>query len=330
MAGLAVAIVATIAVLPSGGALAAEPLFDPDSGPLTGLFGWPTANEGSRIASAGTNEWRLHASLASHSVREVGNGESLLLDGETTRLWLDWRRGLSERLEVGMMMPWVRHAPGSLDAVISDWHDWFGLPQGNRSAWPEDRLLFEYLRDGTEIARLARGSDGPGDLRIHAGWILNERPDSRLALRLGVKLPTGDSDRLLGSGSTDFSIGLAGDSGRLLRVEALSGFYRLSALYLGKADLLPEQGRRFAGQLAAGLEYRFTPGFSLISQATARSAPFDTPLDPLGEWALSLSAGARFRLPGAWQLQLGFNEDVKVESVPDVTFLLTLQASPSL
>ena len=90
--------------------------------------------------------------------------------------------------------------------------------------------------------------------------------------------------------------------------------------------MLPAHARKFAGQLASGLEYRFTAGFALAAQTTVRSAPFDTAIDPLGDWALSLTAGARFRLPGDWQLQLGFNEDVKVESVPDITFLATLSA----
>lgn len=320
---------AAIAALGLGvaGALPAEPLFDPDSGPLTGLFGWPTASEGSLITPAGRNDWRLHASLASHSVSENGSDESLLLDGETTRIWLDWRRGLSPRLEVGAMIPWVRHAPGNLDSLISDWHDLFGLPDGNRRATPDDRLLFQYVRNGSDVARLDRSGDGVGDLRIYAGWALRETGDGRLALRLSLKLPTGDSDQLLGSGSTDASVGLAGDVARLWNVEALSGFYRLSAIYMGSPDILPSQARHFAGQFAAGLEYRFTPGFAVGAQTTLRSAPFESAAEPLGEWAMSLSAGASFRLPGDWQLQLGFNEDVKVESVPDITFLLTLARS---
>lgn len=316
----------TALALSAAAVVPAEPLFDPDGGPLTGLFGWPTSSEGSRLTPAGRNDWRLHATLASHSVNESDHDESLLFDGETTRLWLDWRRGLTGRLEVGIQIPWVRHAPGSLDGIISDWHDLFGLPQGNRGGRPEDRLLFRYLHEGDEIVRLDRSADGIGDLRLHAGWRLHEHADTRLALRLGLKLPTGDSAALLGSGSTDFSIGLAGDTRAPWNLEALSGFYRLTALYIGASEVLPTRARHFAGQLAAGLEYRFTPAFALAAQATVRSAPFDIAVEPLGEWAMSLTAGAGFRLPGEWQLQLGFSEDVKVESVPDITFLATLSA----
>ena len=312
--------------LGAAGVLPAEPLFDPDSGPLTGLFGWPTSSEGSRLAQEGRNDWRLHASLASHSTSERANDESLVLDGETTQLWLDWRRGLSGRLEVGARIAWLRHAPGTLDSLIGDWHEFFGLPHGNRSAWPEDRLLFEYLQEASGITRLEHRSEGVGDLRIYAGWALRESPDRRLALRLSLKLPTGDSDELLGSGSTDLSIGLAGDVSNLWTVEALSGFYRVSALYLGTPEILRAHAQHFAGQLAAGLEYRFAPGFAINAQTTVRSAPFDSAIDPLGEWAMSLTAGAAFRLPGNWRLQLGFNEDVTVESFPDITFLATLSA----
>lgn len=305
-------------------ALPAEPLFDPDNGPLTGIFGWPTASEGSRLTPDGKNDWRLHGSVASHSVSEDGRDESLILDGETTHLWLDWRRGFSERLEVGVIVPWVRHAPGHLDSLIRDWHDFFGLPQGNRNDWPQDRLLFQYLRQGGEVERLDRTAHGIGDLRIHAGWMLRQRPGSGLALRLGFKLPMGDSEALLGSGAADVSIGLAGDFDPLWNHESLSGFYRITALWLGTPDVIPANARHFAGHLAAGVEYRFTPGFALAAQTTLRSAPFDSAIDPLGEWAMSLAFGTRIRLPGDWQLQLGFNEDVKVESYPDITFLATL------
>lgn len=315
-----------VLVLGTHAVAGAEPLFDADSGPLSGLFGWPVSSEGSRLAADGRSDWQVHATFASHSVVETAGEQSVVLDGETTRLWLDWRHGVSDRLEVGVLVPWVWHESGSLDSLIGGWHDFFGLPQGNRPGQPEDRLLFRVVRDGSELARLDRNSNGIGDLRIHAGWALREDRGSGLALRVGLKLPTGDSDRLLGSGATDFSIGLAGDVDAPWDVQELSGFWRISALWLGTPDVLPDDARNVAGQLSAGLEYRFTERFALGVQSTVRSAPFDLALDPLGDWAMSLSAGAHFRLPGDWRLSLGFNEDVKVESVPDITFLLTVSA----
>ena len=306
------------------GAAGAEPLFDPDSGPLTGLFGWPTASDTGGLAGDGRTLWRLHATLASHSIVETTGDRSLVLDGETTRAWLEWRRGISGTLEIGVTVPWVWHQSGSLDSVISRWHDLFGLPHGNRESRPEDELLFLYEHAGIELTRLDRNSNGPGDLRIHAGLALRDAPRSRLALRATLKLPTGDVDELFGSGGTDFGIGLSGDLDAPWGIDALSAFYYLSALRLGTPDVLTDHARDLAGQLSVGFEYRFTRGFAVGAQSTVRSAPFDVALDPLGEWAMSLSAGARFPLPGDWQLSLGFSEDVKVESAPDITFMATL------
>ena len=327
MSRLPVFLLPLAVLLPGSNPVAqAEPFFDPDGGPLTGLFGWPVSTEGGRLVPDGRTDRQVHVTLASHSVMETTGDQSLVLDGETTRLWLDWRHGVSDRLEVGVLLPWVWHESGSLDSLIGNWHDLFGLPQGNRPGQPEDRLLFRYRRGGSDLARLDRNTNGPGDLRIHAGWALRADGGSRLAVRVGLKLATGDSDELLGSGGTDFSIGLAGDVDAPWNVASLSGFWRISAIRLGETDLLPAYSRSLAGQLSAGFEYRFTQGFALGMQSTLRSAPFDVAVDPLGEWAMSLSAGARFRLPGDWRLSLGFNEDVKVESVPDITFLLTLSA----
>lgn len=315
------------ALLAHAAAPRAEPLFAPDSGPLTGLFGWQTTLEGGDIAPAGISAWRAHLTVASHSVIETNGDESLVLDGETRRIWLDWRRGLSDRLEVGLIVPWTWHESGSLDSLIDGWHDFFGLPEGNRTARPRDRLLFEYAAAGSGYARLDRNVSGPGDLRLHAGWLLRDDPAGHTALRIGLKLPTGDSDEFLGSGSTDVSVGVAGDRSGLWNHAGLSGFYHAALIYLGTPDFLAARGRHLAGQLGAGLAYDLTPAIALAAQTTVRSAPYDVAVEPLGDWAMSLSVGAGFRLPGPWRLTIGFSEDVKVESVPDVTFFLSLSGA---
>lgn len=304
----------------------ADPLFDADNGPLTGLFGWPTSTEGAHLLPASERAWRIHASVSSHSVFETGDDEFVVFDGETSRLWLDYRVGLSDRLEAGILVPWVWHESGSLDSLIDDWHRFFGLPRGNRDMSPEDRLLFEYSAKG-ESLNFEHNRNGPGDARLIAGWQLREDPDRRVALRASLKLPTGDHHDLLGSGAIDVSLGLAVDHSSLWNIDALSGFYRGNALYLGTPAVLGGRSRRLAGQLAAGLDYQWTDTVAITAQTTIRSAVIDADVSAVGSWSMSLTAGVRFRLPGDWRLTLGFAEDVKVESAPDVTFLTSVSGS---
>ena len=186
-------------------------LHDHDNGPLTGYFGIPDSTEGSILLGPGAKQWGAMVMTASHSIDDERNGEFIILDGETTRLEMTYRRGFGRGLELGVELPYVLHETGGLDPLVAKWHDWFGFPGGFRGTRPEDQLEFLYTDEtGTRID-LRQNSRGLGDARLFAGWQLRSRESHAIAVRLGVKLPTGDSEELLGSGGTDVSLGLAGD-----------------------------------------------------------------------------------------------------------------------
>jgi hypothetical protein len=318
------AITAIMVLLLSVAGAAAQPLHDPDNGPYTGLFGWPGSTEGGVTTPAGKNAWGLSLAISSHSVEETRANESILLDGETRRLGLSFRRGLSRRLELGIEMPWVWHESGNLDSLIREWHEFFGLPQGNRAGAPEDRLLFEFVTVGLQPVELSRNANGMGDLRIHAGWQLRQSPTSSTALRASIKLPTGDSAKLSGSGGTDLALGLAGDVTALWNVEALEGFYRFHAIRLGQPDLLASSTHRLVGQLTGGVAYRLSEKADLTVQSTLRSAAYDVNVEALGGWSMSMTFGATLALADRWRLAIAVSEDIRVETAPDVTFLLNI------
>jgi len=151
---------------------------------------------------------------ASHSIDDPRSNETLYLDGESSRFELRLRVGIGAKMEVGIELPYVRHQAGRLDAVIDSWHDIFGLSQGYRPGREQDVLDFRYS-DATETTiNVDSSTEGIGDARLFGGWQLFSTDKLKLALRFGAKLPTGDSSNLHGSGSTDLSLGLAGDVSR--------------------------------------------------------------------------------------------------------------------
>jgi hypothetical protein len=306
-------------------AASADALIDRDNGPLSGLFGFPDSREGSRLADKDDSYWELSASVSSHSTSDSGGGESLLFDGETTRIGLTWRRGVTERLDLGVELPWVLHQSGNLDSFIDRWHDIFGLPDGIRDERPHDRLLFRY-DDGNRLLTMQRNVEGLGDVRLLGGWRLDEGANGSSALRFSVKLPTGDSDSLLGSGSTDISLGLAGDRSTLLGAERLTGFYRLNATWLGEHEIGIRRNNPLVGHVSGGISYRLTSRSSLGLQALLRSPVYDSDVSPLGNFAASVTMGMRFRLPHGYSLAFSVGEDIHPHSMPDVTFGMQLQA----
>ncbi len=307
----------------------ADALHDHDNGPFSGIFGLPDSTEGGALVPAGSQSWGFVMLMSSHSVVEAGQGESLVLDGETTRIELAWRRGLSSRVEIGFELPYVWHDPGGLDSIVDAWHAVFGLPEGPRASRPKDMLEFRY-RDPQGIRfDLADGASGVGDARLFAGWQIGGSRRFQTALRFGVKLPTGNSSELLGSGGTDLSLGIAGDGRPLWGSDKLSGFYRLSAVHLGEPDLLAERYNAFIGHAAFGLGYAVIPGFELRLQGAFRSPLYDSAIDNLGKPSAALLLGGNFALTDRLLLSLAVGEDLVVKTAPDVSFQLAIRYRPN-
>lgn len=292
-------------------------------GPFTDVFGLPDGAAGGRVLPQGVHGVVVSSVTASHNVDQLRGGEGLRLDGESTRLALEYRYGVRERLELSVELPYVWHESGSLDSFIDDWHDFFGLPDGPRAVRDADQLDFWYSEGGP--FSLGDNARGVGDVRLGAGWRLFESDGHATALRLGLEVPTGDSASLTGSGGTDVSIGIAGDAARLGNGGKWSGYYRADVAWLGEPDLLPARVNDVVGQLAGGIGYRVYPGVDLRAQARARSAVYDSAIESLGELSATLTVGASFRLSDRYRLALAVGEDVKPDTAPDVSFQVALR-----
>ncbi len=301
-----------------GAPAAADVLADHDNGPFTGIFGLPNSTEGSNLLTVGQYEFSVSSVVASHNIDEMVGIEGLALDGETSRLGVTYRYGVNEKLEIAVEVPYVWHQSGGLDSIIDSWHSFFGLPDGPRAVRARDQLQFLYVNDGNAIVNLTENSAGVGDVSILAGWSLS----ANSALRFRVKLPTGNGDRLLGSGGTDISVGLAGDKDSLWGNSRVNGFYRASVVFVGEPDLLRDRYKDFVGQLSAGVGFSITPSIELRAQAKIRSALYDSRIENLGDVAASLTFGGDFKLSDRISLSLAVGEDIKPDSAPDVSFLL--------
>ena len=309
-------------VLASPGAWA-DALAERD-GPLTGLYGFPDAREGARLLAPGQQALSFSALVSNHAVRDDAEGEALLLDGETARLTLGWRRALLPRFELGVELPWVMHSSGGLDGAIARWHDLFGLPQGIRDDVPADRLLFRYVgQDGAALV-LDENVAALGDVRLTGAWQLAAGPGSAHALRVGLKLPTGDREKLTGSGAADLSLGLAGAYLGPWGRSAARAYWQASATLLGRPDALPLKRKPVVGQLLGGIGWQLSPRIVLAAQSRFRSRVYDSAASPLGDFAMSLTLGANIRIGRSLRLALGVTEDLRVDSLPDVTFGLAL------
>lgn len=193
---------------------------------------------------------------------------------------------------------------------------------------PKDGLRLSYEDALGSRLLLDRNTKGLGDVRLLAGWRINDSAKATTALRFGASIPTGDAAKLLGSGGTTISVGFARDVGKVMGAERLNGFYRLHVMHVGQPDILENRYRPYVGQLSAGLGYDLTHHVELRAQSTLRTAVYDSDIEILGESAITLTVGGNIRLTDRYHLGIAVAEDVKVESGPDVSLQLAIHYRP--
>lgn len=270
--------------------------------------------------------WAASATISNHFTLENAGEESLFLDGQTDALTLSFRYGLPQQWDVEVTVPWRHHSGGFTDNLISSWHGFFGLPDGNRDSYPTDALHYQ-LSQPAHDRHLLRSASGLGDIQVAVSRPLLAIDGGQLGISAGVKTASGQSSDWLGSGATDV-YALLRFSGQQLGGWPLWWHGQVGGTRAGDSDLLGPQQRRslwFAGMAA---EWRFTPRWSALMQYDAHSALLDGALEALSEPAGMLSMAVRWRPTSRWMIDAGFSEDVVVGSAPDITFLLNARYVP--
>jgi hypothetical protein len=196
-----------------------------------------------------------------------------------------------------------------------------GLPSGDRPALPQNAFRIDYQRTGENLAHFSDGGAGIGDISIAGGYQLRATQSNAVSLWLNIKAPTGDSDKLTGSGATDAALNLAYEQKLSSRWTA---FAQLNFAYLGNGDLLPEQQRSSMWSGTLTFDYHYSPALALTLQFDGHTAAYsDSNLPLLGSaWIMTL--GGEYRWRSRWYLQVGVSEDIKVEASPDVNFVLSV------
>lgn len=303
------------------GLAVAEPFSVKDQNPFLAGFGLPSAMP-ARVATE-KQGWSggLDLFWGSTALIQQQGTESLIVDAETREARLTLQTPLSDGFAFQLQLPYRYTGAGSLDSFIDSWHDTFGLPDGARSELPSDAINITYSRDQSRQLSMTSSASGIADIQASLGYDVVASKTSALSAWLSLKLPTGDSDKLTGSGATDVSLLLAGER----RLDAdWSVFGQAAVTWLGDGDLLPTRQRSVVWSGMAGLGGRVWRGLSLKAQIDVHSAAFDSDIDFLNE-ALILTVGGDYRFASGWLLNIGVSEDIAVEHSPDVVFLFGMK-----
>ncbi|MCW8925499.1 MAG: DUF3187 family protein [Xanthomonadales bacterium] len=303
-----------------------DPFVTTNQNPFVQIYGLPAA-QSAELTSVGELSTGLQLDVSSNFA--VGNqvDEAVSIDGETHRANLQVRYGLTDDIEMGIDVPYLGHKRGSLDGLIERWHDFWGLPTGNRPNYPRDQLDYSYRKNGQMLAAVTESQSGIGDVRLRLGYQLAANEKRQWVLRTLVKLPTGDAEQLLGSGSTDIAASINFTDQSLMQKYNLTWHGSAGLLWMGSGEVLDQQRKDWVAYGSLTLGWLATQNFSLKLQLDAHTAFYDSALTELGNESAQLVFGGAVRLGKHWMLDLAVSEDIVVDTASDVVFHIGIKGA---
>ncbi len=297
--------------------------------PFLQIYGVPVF-QSATLAEQGQLKYDFNFELTNHADQGGNANEFFEIDGETYALNLSLRHRLWPRLEIGADIPVVSHQKGFLDNVIKEWHDVLSVSNSNRSG-PKDQLFFFYEAGGVTQYQRSTSTVGLGDIQLTAAVPLMEAgagSDTAFTVRTSLKLPTGDDEKLHGSGALDASLGLYATTKTtfLDRGLGLSGFAGLLAL--GDGDVLPDIQENTVPFGGVAARWQAMERLGIVIQVYAQGGYFDTDVEELGGETFQLGIGLDWHLPEqGLLLTFAIAEDPLSDATPDFAAHLSVRSS---
>ena len=308
-------------------AAAINPFYSRNQNPFVQIYGLPVAESGF-ITLPGEVQAVLFADVSNSFSDTTLSSERVLIDGETSRFTALLRYGLFDDLELGIDIPMISHGGGAADSLIRNFHKLFGFPTAGRDLVANNQLNYLYTANGVNRVNINQSSTGLGDIQVSGAYqIWHERNSRSLALRAGLKLPSGNAGKLHGSGGTDISIRLAYSDAGTFSSQHVTIFGSLGGLFLGSGNIMTNEQRQFVSFGSLGLGWQACERVSLKVQLDAHTPFYNSTLDELGMNSVQVVMGGSIKLFEKTYLDLAVSEDAIVDTAPDVVFHMALRTA---
>ncbi len=295
-----------------------------DMNPLTLHYGSPRVTTAGDLSNRrGQLQWTTDVSNTVHIQGMTSDNESLILDAETQRHAMTFEFAMSEKWNLLLELPFIRHGPGFLDGFIRDFHSSLGFPSGPRSGRGTGEFLIAYNRKGLEPLVIGRGQSGIGDVSVSMMRKLESGWEDSLDIGFKLKFPSGRVSDLTGSGTYDIALWAAA-SKKLSH--AFSHYLSLEATGVEKnGGLLPELRTDVYASATYGIGWRYSELIELKMQVDARTSIYGgSAMRALGH-SIALSIGGTLHFANGYDLDIAVVEDIDVGTSPDVVFHFNLR-----
>jgi hypothetical protein len=277
------------------------------------------------LPARGAFEAGLAVEYSNTFFQHRNNRWDVLVDAEMMTIDLSMIYGLTSNIAILLDMPLVSQQDGFLDGFLENYHDALGTSNYGRQNRPKNAFAYRVVKDGRLWVQGEETNCQLADMTVSTQFQLFRPSAERRSsgsLLLSLKLPTGDSDRGLGSGQFDTGAYLP------LRwsLSPWTLFAMPGAAMISDPDTRGAQIRaRNTWSLFFGTAYDYSRDTTWLIQCNYYSSPIEeTGLDELDKGAFELIFGAHHRLADNWLVEFAFSEDLTL-AVPDFNLRLGLR-----
>lgn len=280
---------------------------------------------GDRATVVPHKTWQVHLELAQTAVvfDEESLGTRAVGKFETLRSGLLLRYGLMERLELDLEIPFLYRYPGFMDDAIVAIEGAAGRSGGPRERLRGTEYTFDVSQHGNTLFSGTEGAVGLGDISMLGKYqVLDQgRVTPAVSVRLGVKVPTGETGEVFGSGKIDVGVGVALEhrvATRWIVYGNANGVFPTGTVAGLSVDPI------FTGMGA--IEYLVTPNFSVTAQTEYYMNPLrGNPSNLFSKDVVELTVGFSVRATKkfSWQVY-GVEDGVGFGASADFTLATVL------
>jgi hypothetical protein len=182
---------------------------------------------------------RLHVSESSTILQEANPDASGVLKLNQLRSALDLRYGIGRRTELGLEIASLYHHSGGLDGLITAVEALADRPAPLRARLKGSGFAYVISRNGRPVLQGKNGAYGLADTTLSAKTLLLAERSylPAIALRVALKLPTGDQSRAFGTGVWDTGLGVALQKTlfqRMVLYQNLNGIFRQGTTWISR------------------------------------------------------------------------------------------------
>lgn len=292
-----------------------SPLLTRNESPFSIIYGLPLASS-ANLLSNNDSRWISSFNFSNTINAQSNSNDYLFIDVETWHVNFLYDYAFKENWMFRLQLPYIVHSGGILDSPIDSYHQALSLPENIRPDFLHDQININLNHNNSALTDINSRQQSLGDISLQLAWQAERSEQHALSYWFSLKLPTGNEDKLTGSGATDIALWASMDKG-LTDTRWLYG--QAGLLYMSDSTTFKNLQNNLALFGNAGIKFQPSKDIEIKTQLDFHSAFYDSDLEFLSH-VIQLTFGGTYNINKKNKLDFAVVEDILNSASPDVSF----------